>query len=168
MKSIITAREKTPQIDNDVFIADNARIIGDVKIGYQSSIWYNAVIRGDVMPINIGFKTNIQDGAVIHGTLNKASATIGNEVTIGHLAILHGCDIGNQCLIGMGAIIMDNVKIPNRCIVGAGSLVTEGSIFEEETLILGRPAKAVRKLKPEELAFLPQSAANYIMYTTWY
>jgi carbonic anhydrase/acetyltransferase-like protein (isoleucine patch superfamily) len=168
MKSIVTAREKTPILGKDVFIADGAKIIGDVTIGDQSSIWYNSVIRGDVMPIRIGCKTNIQDGAVVHGTLGKAAASIGNEVTIGHLAILHGCDIGDQCLIGMGAIVMDNVKIPNRCIVGAGSLVTEGSVFEEESLILGRPAKAVRKLKKEELEFLPKSAENYIMYTSWY
>lgn len=164
----IQCRGKKPTIAEGVFVADGAKIIGDVVIGSDSSIWFNSVLRGDVAPIHIGSRTNIQDNAVVHGTWNKAAATIGDGVTVGHSAILHGCTIGDNCLIGMGAIVMDLAKIGSNCIVGAGSLVTEGSEFPDGTLILGRPAKAVRPLKPEELAFLPQSAANYIMYMGWY
>lgn len=165
---LIQCREKMPQVGSDVFIAEGARVIGDVELGDQCSVWFNVVIRGDVSPIRIGAQTNIQDNAVIHGTWNKASVSIGEQVTIGHSAILHGCTIGDQCLVGMGAIIMDKAQIGARCIVGAGSLVTEGSVFPEGSLILGRPAKVARPLTKEELEFLPRSAANYLTYTTWY
>lgn len=159
----------TPKIGSNTFIAPTAAIIGDVEIGENCSIWFSAVLRGDVGPIRIGDGTNIQDGTVIHGTFKKAFATIGKGVTVGHTVTLHGCQIGDQCLIGMGATIMDNAKIAARSIVGAGSLVTEGAEFlEEGWLILGRPAKAVRRLKPEELAFLAQSERNYLMYKDWY
>ncbi|MEY4617718.1 MAG: hypothetical protein RJB66_2678 [Pseudomonadota bacterium] len=164
----IPCRGSKPKLEANVFIADGAKIVGDVQIGEQSSIWFNAVLRGDVAPIKIGKRTNIQDNAVVHGTWNKAAATIGDGVTIGHTAILHGCTIGDNCLIGMGAIIMDHAKVGANSIVGAGSLITEGSEFPEGSLILGRPAKAVRPLKKEELEFLPKSAANYITYTSWY
>lgn len=164
----ISCRGFKPQLGKDVFVADGAKIVGEVYIGAQSSIWFNTVLRGDVAPIRIGARTNIQDNAVVHGTWNKAAATIGDGVTIGHSAILHGCTIGDDCLIGMGAIVMDKAIIGARCIVGAGSLVTEGSEFPEGSLILGRPAKVVRPLKEEELAFLPQSAANYMTYCSWY
>lgn len=163
-----TCRGKSPNLGKDVFVADGAKIIGDVTIGDQSSVWFNSVLRGDVAPIKIGARTNIQDNAVIHGTWNKASATLGDDVTVGHSAILHGCTIGNLCLIGMGAIVMDGAVIGDRCIVGAGSLVTEGSQFPPGMLILGRPAKALRPLSPQELEFLPKSSANYITYTSWY
>ena len=160
---------KTPQIGAGSFIAETASVIGDVTIGKNSSIWYNTVLRGDVGPIVIGDETNIQDGTVIHDTYKKAHASIGKRVTVGHLCMLHGCSIGDLCLIGMGSIIMDGAKIPSRSIVGAGSLVTEGFEHAEEGwLIFGRPAKAVRKLKPEELAFLDKSADNYLLYKTWY
>jgi carbonic anhydrase/acetyltransferase-like protein (isoleucine patch superfamily) len=164
----IPCRGSKPQLAADVFVADGARIVGDVIIGAQSSIWFNAVIRGDVAPIRIGSRSNIQDNAVVHGTWHKAAATIGNGVTIGHSVILHGCTIGDNCLIGMGTIVMDQAEIPANCIVGAGSLVTEGSQFPEGSLILGRPAKVIRPLKPAELEFLPKSAANYMTYTGWY
>lgn len=159
----------TPKIGNGTFLADGARIIGDVTIGVDSSIWFNTVLRGDVGPIIIGAETNIQDGTVVHGTFKKAFATIGSRVTIGHSVILHGCRVDDLCLIGMGSVLMDNVHIAPRSIVGAGSLVTEGAKFlEEGWLILGRPAKAVRKLKAEELQFLDQSANNYLQYKSWY
>lgn len=164
----IPCRGAKPNLEADVFVADGAKIVGDVTIGAQSSVWFNAVLRGDVAPIKIGSKTNIQDNSVVHGTWNKAAAVIGDGVTIGHSVILHGCTIGDNCLIGMGAIVMDLAKIGSNCIVGAGSLVTEGSDFPEGSLILGRPAKVVRPLKPEELAFLPKSAANYMTYMSWY
>ncbi|MES2854531.1 MAG: gamma carbonic anhydrase family protein [Bdellovibrionota bacterium] len=167
--SIISVRGKTPVIGEGTFLADGARIVGDVTIGQGSSIWYNCVLRGDVGPIAIGNETNIQDGTVIHGTFNKAFAKIGNRVTVGHSVVLHGCSIGDLCLIGMGSLIMDNAKIASRSIVGAGTLITEDfQCPEEGWLILGRPGKLVRKLKPEELAFLDKSADNYLLYKSWY
>lgn len=158
----------TPQIGQGTFVAPSADLIGDVRIGKGSSIWFHCTLRGDVMPIVIGDETNIQDNTVIHGTFKKCGAVIGNRVTVGHSVILHGCTIGDKVLIGMGAVIMDQATIPTRSIVGAGSLVTEDSTFPEGHLILGRPAKAVRPLKPEELAFLDKSANNYIEYMGWY
>jgi len=158
----------TPKIAENTFIAKSAEIIGNVEIKKNSSIWFHVTIRGDVGPIRIGEETNIQDNSVIHGTFNKAFAMIGNQVTVGHGVILHGCRIDDLCLIGMGSLIMDNAHIPERCIVGAGSLVTEGASYEPETLIIGRPAKLVRRLKKEELEFLPKSANNYMMYKSWY
>lgn len=160
--------QKFPQIGNDVFIADNARIIGDVKIADHSSVWYNVTIRGDVMPVEIGAETNIQDGSVLHGTYGKYGCTVGQRVTIGHSVILHGCQIGDKTLIGMGSIVMDGAVVPDHCVVGAGSLVTEGKKFEAYSLIVGRPAVFKRKLTPEEIQFLDQSADNYLLYKTWY
>lgn len=159
---------KTPEIGEGSFVAPSADLIGDVKIGRLSSIWFNTTLRGDVMPIVIGDESNIQDNTVIHGTYKKCGAVIGNRVTVGHSVILHGCKIGDLVLIGMGAVIMDLAEIPSRSIVGAGSLVTEESRFPEGHLILGRPAKAVRPLKPAELAFLDKSANNYMEYMGWY
>jgi carbonic anhydrase/acetyltransferase-like protein (isoleucine patch superfamily) len=165
---ILPVRGKTPEIGQDTYVAPSADVIGDVKIGKGCSIWFNTTLRGDVMPIVIGDDTNIQDNAVVHGTYNKCGAVIGNKVTVGHSVILHGCKIGDLCLIGMGTVIMDQAEIPPRSIVAAGSLVTEDSKFPEGHLILGRPAKAVRPLNEKELAFLPQSAKNYIEYKAWY
>ncbi len=169
MATVMTVRGFTPKMGKDCFLAPNSTVVGDVVLGDDVSVWFNAVLRGDVHHIRIGDKTNIQDGTTIHGTFNKCGTTIGSGVTIGHNVILHGCSIGDRCLIGMGTIIMDNAKIAPRCIVGAGSLVTEESNFEQEgMLILGRPAKTVRPLKPEELAFLEKSEQNYILYKSWY
>ena len=159
---------KEPKVADSAFLAPTAQIIGDVEIGERSSIWFNAVLRGDVFPIRIGKETNVQDGCVLHGTHKKCGVTLGDRVTIGHSVILHGCTIGDETLIGMGSVVMDEAKIPRHCVVGAGSLVTEGSEFEEGDLILGRPAKAVRKLNEKELAFLSQSADNYKEYMSWY
>lgn len=159
---------KTPRIGEGSFIAPSAEIIGDVVIGRNSSVWFNTTLRGDVMPIVIGDESNIQDGTVMHGTYKKCGAVVGNRVTVGHSVILHGCHIGDLVLIGMGSVIMDEAEIPTRSIVGAGSLVTEGARFPAGHLILGRPAKAVRPLKDEEIAFLDKSANNYIEYMGWY
>lgn len=166
---IIPCRGFQPQMGSGCFVAPTATIIGNVKMGSRCSVWFNTVIRGDVEPIVIGDETNIQDGTIIHGTFHKAHATIGSRVTIGHGVMLHGCRIGDTTLVGMGSILMDNSSIGSKCVVGAGSLVTEDSDFSEEGwLILGRPAKKIRKLKPEELAFLDKSADNYLMYMQWY
>jgi gamma-carbonic anhydrase len=157
-----------PQIGEHTYVAPSADIIGDVKIGKNSSIWFNTTLRGDVMPIVIGDETNVQDNTVIHGTFKKCGAVIGNKVTVGHSVVLHGCKVGDLVLIGMGTIIMDQAEIPSKSIVAAGSLVTEDSKFPEGHLILGRPAKAVRPLNEKELAFLSKSAQNYMDYMEWY
>ncbi len=157
-----------PKIGTGAFIAPSADIIGDVTLGARCSVWYRVVIRGDVMPIVVGDETNIQDGTIIHGTYKKCGAHLGSRVTVGHSVILHGCTIEDLCLIGMGAVIMDNAKISHHSIVGAGSLVTEGANFPSGKLILGRPAKVIRDLTTEELKFLDQSADNYLHYMGWY
>lgn len=168
MAHIIRCRGFTPKIAPDVFLAPTAAIIGDVEIAEKSSIWFGAIIRGDVMPIRIGPETNIQDGTIIHGTYKKCGTTLGRRVSVGHGVILHGCTVGDRTLVGMGCTIMDEAVIKGRSIVGAGSLVTEGKVFEEGWLILGRPAKAVRLLTEAELSFLDRSAENYQLYQTWY
>lgn len=168
MANLIECQGLFPKISQQVFLAPTATIIGDVEIGELSSVWFNVVLRGDVFPIRIGTETNIQDGTIVHGTYKKCGTTIGNRVSVGHGVILHGCTIGDEVLIGMGTIVMDQANIPSQSIVGAGSLVTENSNFEPGSLILGRPAKAVRKLTQDELSFLPRSANNYKLYQTWY
>ena len=168
MKILKSVRGFTPEIGDKTFIAENAALIGDVKIGKNCSIWYNVTLRGDVMPIRIGNETNIQDGSVIHGTYQECGTTIHDRVTIGHLVMLHGCEIHRGCLIGMGSTIMDKAVIQEHSLVGAGSLVTEGSQFPPRSLILGRPAKFKRALTDEEVRDLEQSADNYLMYKMWY
>jgi carbonic anhydrase/acetyltransferase-like protein (isoleucine patch superfamily) len=168
MKNTISVRGFTPEIASDVFVADNARIIGDVKIGQGASVWYNVTIRGDVMPIRIGSEANIQDGSVLHGTYGKYGCTVHERATIGHQVMLHGCTIGRESLVGMGSIVMDGAMIGEQCIVGAGSLVTEGAQFPPRSLILGRPAKVKRELTAEEIKALSLSADNYLLYKTWY
>lgn len=167
-KNLVTARGSTPEIEADVFIADNARIIGDVKVGERSSVWYNVTIRGDVMPIRIGREVNIQDGSVLHGTYQKFGTTLQDRVTIGHLVMLHGCEIGAGTLIGMGSIVMDGARVGHHCLVGAGSLITEGTIIPPRSLVLGRPAQVKRSLTEEEVELLEKSADNYLQYKTWY
>lgn len=166
--NLIQARGISPVLAEDVFVADNARIICDVEIGEKSSIWYNVVIRGDVMPIRIGKEVNVQDGTVIHGTYGKWGTTLHDRVTVGHLAMLHGCEIGRATLVGMGSIVMDGVKIGEHCLIGAGSLVTEGTQIPPRSLVVGRPAKVKRPLTDEEVELLEKSADNYLLYKTWY
>lgn len=168
MAQLISLRGKSPLLGENVFIADNARVIGDVQIGAGSSIWFNVTIRGDVMPIEIGKEVNIQDGSVIHGTFKKCGTVIGDRSTIGHLVMLHGCRIGAKCLIGMGSILMDQSIIGEQSIVAAGSLVTEGSQFPPRSLIMGSPARVKRELTEKEIQFLDQSADNYLLYKSWY
>ena len=158
----------TPEISEDVFVAPNATIIGDVKIAAKSSILFGTVIRGDVNSIRIGKESNIQDLCMIHATYKKTKTIIGDRVSVGHSCVLHGCEIGDQTLIGMGSILMDNVKVGKQCLVAAGSLLSQGKEFPEGHLIMGRPAKAVRKLTEEEIQSLDKSADNYLLYKTWY
>jgi len=154
---------KKPLIHNSCFIASSAEIIGDVSIGENTSIWYNCVLRGDENKIEIGNSTNIQDGTVIH--INKDESTvIGDYVTIGHKAIIHACKIGNNVLIGMGAIILDGAEIEDNVLVGAGSIVTPNKKIPSGSLVLGSPAKVIRELTKEEIMQLKQSAKEYVKY----
>lgn len=165
---IVPLSQGQPKIGEGTYIAPNATLVGDVEIGKNCSIWFNAVIRGDVMPIKIGDETNIQDGSILHGTYKKCGTTIGKRVTVGHGVILHGCEIGDRVLIGMGAIIMDKAKISSDSIIAAGALVTEEKEFPQGVLIVGRPATVKRELTDEERAFLNKSADNYLFYKKWY
>lgn len=159
---ILPYRGCWPKIHETAFLAPSADIIGDVEIGGNSSVWFQVVIRADVHFIRIGDNTNIQDHSLLHVTRLKSPLSIGNDVTIGHRATLHGCTIGNRVLVGMGAIIMDDAEISEECIVGAGSLVTQKMKVPPGTLVMGSPAKVVRSLRDEEIQFLSQSAAHYV------
>lgn len=164
---IFECRGKTPLIHETAFIAETAQIIGDVSIGRQSSVWHGAVLRGDVFSLVVGERSNVQDNCVFHGT-SSFGVVVGNDVTIGHAVILHGCQIGDKSLIGMGSCIMDKAIIPTNCMVGAGTLITPRSQFEPGHLILGRPGRMVRKLTEKELNYLEKSAQNYILFSSWY
>ena len=168
MPLILPVKGKTPQLGQNCFVADNATIVGDVVLGTECSIWFNAVIRGDVNSIRIGNKTNIQDGAVIHCTYQKAATTIGNNVSIGHRAIVHGCRVEDNVLIGMGAIVMDNALLQKNTIVAAGAIVLENTICESGFIYAGVPAKKVKQLSPEQIAGLEKTANNYVMYSSWF
>ncbi|MFN7038669.1 MAG: gamma carbonic anhydrase family protein [Alphaproteobacteria bacterium] len=160
--------EKTPLIPKDCFIAPNAIIVGDVKIGSHSSIWFNSTIRGDVASITIGDKTNIQDGSVIHVCRNDGPTIIGSEVTIGHKVLVHACTIQDRAFIGMGSILMDKVIVETNAMVAAGSLVTPGKIIRSGELWAGSPAKFFRKLTEEEIKYFSVSAENYAMHAKEY
>lgn len=159
---ILSFEATHPEIAADVFVAPSADIIGDVRIGALSSVWFQVVIRGDVNFIRIGERTNIQDQSCLHVTRGTGPLVIGNEVTVGHQCLLHACEIQDRVLIGMGSVILDGASIPSDSFVGAGSLVTQGKNFPSGHLIMGRPAKLVRALTEEELAFLRKSAENYV------
>jgi len=165
---ILRFKDKYPLYDESVFIAENAVVIGDVVIGRDSGIWFSVVIRGDVNFIRIGERTNIQDGSVLHVTHKKHSLKIGNDVTVGHNATVHGCTVKDNVLIGMGAVILDNSIINSNSIVGAGSLIKENFTVPEGVLAAGVPAKVIRDLKDEEIAKIKQSALNYILYAREY
>jgi len=153
---------KTPQIHSSVFIADGAKIIGDVEIGEMSSVWFNAVIRGDVNYIRIGDRTNIQDGSVLHVTRRTHPLIVGDDITIGHNVTLHACEVKDRCLIGMGAIVMDGTEVGEDSIIGAGALVTGGTIIPPRSMVLGSPAKVRRSLTDEEVLRIKRSAENYV------
>jgi len=159
----------TPQFGEDCYIAENAVIVGDVVLGDQCSIWFNAVLRGDVHSIRIGNKVNIQDGAVVHCTYQKYATTIGNNVTVGHNAIVHGCTVQDNVLIGMGAIVMDACVVESNSIVAAGAVVTQGTRVEGGSIYAGVPARKVKDLKQELISKeLSAIADNYVKYSSWY
>jgi carbonic anhydrase/acetyltransferase-like protein (isoleucine patch superfamily) len=159
---------KYPVIPTDCYVAENATVLGDVLLGSECSIWFNAVIRGDVNYIKIGNKVNIQDGAVIHCTYLKHPTTIGNNVSIGHNAIVHGCTIHDNVLVGMGAIVMDNCVIESNSIIAAGAVVTQNTIVESGTIYAGVPARKVKDINASDFAGeIGRISNNYVMYASW-
>lgn len=161
--------DKHPQIPEDCYIAENATIVGDVVLGRQCSIWFNAVIRGDVNHIKIGNKVNIQDGAVIHATYKVSPTTIGNNVSIGHNAIVHGCTIQDNVLIGMGSIVMDDCVVESNSIIAAGAVVSKNTRVESGSIYAGIPARKIKNISPElSKGEIERIANNYVMYSSWY
>jgi gamma-carbonic anhydrase len=153
-----------PRVDPTAFVDQSAQVIGDVEIGAESSVWMNVVMRGDVNTIRIGRRTNVQDGTVVHVMHDTHPTAIGDEVTVGHGAIVHGCTVGNRVLIGMGAILLNGATIGDDSIIAAGSLVTEGAVVPPKSMVMGVPAKVRRALTDAEVQFLVDSAANYVRY----
>lgn len=158
---------KEPSFGKDCFIAENATVTGDVSVGNQCTIWYNAVIRGDVNSIRIGNKVNVQDGAVIHATYQKYATNIADNVSIGHNAIVHGCTIHSNVLIGMGSIVMDGCIVESDSIVAAGAVVTEHTRIESGSIYAGIPAKKIKNLSEEQKAAIRRTADNYVKYASW-
>lgn len=158
-----------PQFGENCFIADNATIVGQVVMGNDCSIWFNAVVRGDVNTITIGNKVNIQDGAVIHCTYQKAATVIGNNVSIGHNALVHGCTLHDHVLVGMGAIVMDHCVVHSNSIIAAGAVVLENTIVESGSIYAGVPAKKVKDINQELIkGEINRIADNYLMYSSWF
>ncbi len=169
MPVILPVKGVQPEFGKDCFIAPNATIVGDVTMGDGCSIWFNAVVRGDVNSIRIGNKVNIQDGAVIHCTYEKTKTIIGDNVSIGHNAIVHGCTVEDNVLIGMGAIVMDNARIGSNTIIAAGAVVLEGTQVEPGTIYAGVPAKKVKEISMELVSGeINRIANNYLMYASWF
>ncbi|MCL6274893.1 gamma carbonic anhydrase family protein [Muricauda sp. 2012CJ35-5] len=164
-----SVRGNTPKIGEDCFIAENATLVGEISMGDQCSIWFNAVVRGDVNFIKMGNKVNVQDGAVIHGTYQKSPTTIGDNVSIGHNAIVHGCTIKDNVLVGMGSILMDDCIVESNSIIAAGAVLTKGTHVESGTIYAGMPAKKIKDISPELSAGEIDRIANaYITYSGWF
>jgi carbonic anhydrase/acetyltransferase-like protein (isoleucine patch superfamily) len=159
---------KTPRLADSVWVADGAVIIGDVEIGPESSVWFGAVVRGDVNHIRIGARTNLQDESVLHVTSGTHPTLVGDDVTLGHRATLHGCTVKDRCLVGIGATVMDGAVVGEDAMVAAGSLVPPGMVVPPGMLALGSPAKVKRQLTREEIEYLRKSAANYAGYAEQY
>jgi carbonic anhydrase/acetyltransferase-like protein (isoleucine patch superfamily) len=169
MALILPVEEKYPQWGEDCFIAPNCTIVGDVIMGKECSVWFNAVVRGDVNSIRIGDRVNIQDGAVIHCTFKRTGTFIGNEVSIGHNAIVHGCTVHDRVLIGMGAIVMDHAVVHSNTIIAAGAVVLEGTICEGGSIYAGVPARKVKEIDPGKIdGEINRIAGNYIGYARWF
>ena len=169
MALIKSVNGKTPKHGENCYFAENATVVGDVTMGDDCSVWFNAVIRGDVNSIKIGNKVNIQDGAVIHCTYQKASTTLGNNVSVGHNAMLHGCTIHDNVLVGMGAIVMDGCVVEENCLIAAGAVVLENTHIKSGSVYAGVPAKKVKELTPELFeGEVKRIANNYLMYSSWF
>ena len=169
MPVILPVKGVDPRWGDNCFIAPNATIVGDVVMGDDCSVWFNAVVRGDVNSIRLGNRVNVQDGAVIHCTFEKTQTIVGNNVSIGHNAIVHGCRVDDNVLIGMGAIIMDNARIGSNSIIAAGAVVLEGTIVERGVIYAGVPARKVKDI-PQDLISgqIERIAKNYLHYSTWF
>lgn len=169
MPVILAVNGVMPQIPEDCFVAPNATIVGDVQMGKDCSIWFNAVLRGDVNKIRMGNKVNIQDGACVHCTFEKTETILGNNVSVGHNAIVHGCVVEDNVLIGMGAIVMDNAHIGSGSVIAAGAVVLEGTIVPPGSVFAGVPAKKVKDVSPELLkGEVERIANNYLKYSSWF
>jgi len=166
---IKAVRGKSPQLGEECFVAENATIVGEVTMGDQCSVWFNAVLRGDVHFIRMGNKVNVQDGAVIHCTYKKFPTIIGNNVSIGHNAIVHGCTIHDNVLVGMGSIIMDDCVVESNTIIAAGAVVTQGTRVPSGTVFAGMPAKKIKDISPElSSGEIDRIANNYVKYSSWF
>lgn len=169
MALIKTVNGNTPKFGKNCYLSENATVVGDVVMGNECSIWFNAVVRGDVNSIRMGDKVNVQDGAVIHCTYQKTVVNIGNNVSIGHNAIVHGCTIHDNVLVGMGAIVMDNATIHSNSIIAAGSVVLENTVVEAGSIYAGVPAKKVKDINQELInGEINRIANNYLMYSSWF
>jgi carbonic anhydrase/acetyltransferase-like protein (isoleucine patch superfamily) len=169
MALIKSVRGFSPKFGNDCYFAENATIIGDVIMGDECSVWFQAVVRGDVHSIRIGNKVNIQDGAIIHCTYQRAPTTIGNNVSVGHRAIVHGCTLHDNILVGMGAMIMDHAVVESNCLIAAGAVVLENSHLQSHCIYAGVPAKKIKELSPEQFADTIGRISNaYVMYASWF
>jgi|TARA_R110002124_G_scaffold144232_7_gene309203 carbonic anhydrase/acetyltransferase-like protein (isoleucine patch superfamily) len=161
--TVYALADKNPQLpsDGEYWIAPNATVIGDVTLHPGASVWFGAVVRGDNDPVTIGRDTNIQDGSVLHSDPGEP-LIIGDGVTVGHMVMLHSCEIGDNCLIGIGAVILGRAKIGANCLIGANTLITEGKVIPDNSLVMGQPGKVVRQLEPGQIAALKASAAHYV------
>jgi len=168
MALILPVKDVYPTLPASCYVADNATVVGDVVLGENCSIWFNAVIRGDVNSIRIGHHSNVQDGAVIHCTYLKASTTVGNYVSIGHQAMVHGCILKDHVLVGMGAIVMDGAVVEEYVIIAAGAVILENTICESGFLYAGVPARKIKPITAEQKAMLNTLPHNYVMYSSWF
>jgi len=168
MAIVQSVRGFTPVLGDDCFLAANATVVGEVTMGSNCSVWFNAVVRGDVHSITIGDMTNIQDGAIIHCTYQKSCVRIGNKVSIAHNAVVHACTIEDEVLIGIGAIILDDAVVSTHCVVAAGAVVLPGSKLEPGYLYAGTPARKIKPTGPKMLKVITRTAENYVMYARWY
>ncbi len=160
--------DRAPRLHAGVFVAEDAVVIGDVEIGADSSLWYGTVVRGDVNAVRIGARTNLQDQTVVHVTSKTHPTFVGDDVTVGHRVVLHGCTVHDRCLVGIGAIVLDGAEVGPDAMIGAGALVPPGMVVPPGKLVLGAPARVKRDLTPDEIAFLRTSAANYAGYAKRY
>ncbi len=168
MALLKSVRGTTPQFGENCWLADNATVVGDVRMGRDCTVWFNAVVRGDVNSITFGDRCNIQDGAVIHCTYQRTKTTIGNNVSIAHNAIVHGCTIEDDVLIGMGAIVMDGAVIGSRSIIAAGAIITQNTVVPPGSIYAGNPARFLKAVSDEQAEVFMRTANNYVMYADWF
>lgn len=168
MALLKSVRGTTPQFGENCWLADNATVVGDVRMGRDCTVWFNAVVRGDVNSITFGDRCNVQDGAVIHCTYQRTKTTIGNNVSIAHNAIVHGCTIEDDVLIGMGAIVMDGAVIGSRSIIAAGAIITQNTVVPPGSIYAGNPARFLKAVSDEQAEVFMRTANNYVMYADWF